>query len=112
MTGRTRTEEAHMPEPGNGGFKTLAIRLEGELHSRLTLVAQLDGLSITDAIRKAIEEYIASKQSEGDFAERAAAMLDEIDRQAALRRVQIEELLGKDQPPPKGRSRRGEESAT
>jgi len=109
MTGRTRTEEvAIMPEPGDGGVKTLAIRLEGDVHSRLTLVAQLDGLSITEAIRKAIEEYITSKQAEGDFAERAAALLDELDRQAALRRVQLEELLGKDSQS-KRRGRRGEE---
>jgi len=108
MTGRTSTEEVAVPEPRNGGVKTLAIRLEGDLHAQLTLVAQLDGLSITDAIRRAIESYIEGKQAEGDFAGRAAAMLDEIDREAAARRQSIEALLGKNQPP-KGRSRRGEE---
>src|SRR5690242_13193720 len=111
MAGRISTEEvAVMPEPRNGGFKTLAIRLEDDVHARLTLVAQVEGLSITDAIRTAIESYIGSKHAESDFASRAAVLLDEIDRQAALRRLQIEELLGKDtQPQPKGRSRRGEE---
>lgn len=111
MTGRTRTEEVAMPEPSNGGVKTLAIRLEGELHARLTLVAQLDGLSITDAIRRAIETYIDSKQAEGDFATRAAAMLDEIDREAAARCQQLEALLGRNQAG-KSRVRRGEESTS
>jgi predicted DNA-binding protein len=109
MTGRTSTEEvAAMPEPRDSGVKTLAIRLEDELHARLSFVAQVEGLGITDAIRQAIESYIENKHAESDFAERAAAMLDEIDRQAALRRAQIEELLGKNNKP-KGRPRRGEE---
>src|SRR5436309_14723023 len=82
MTGRTSTEEvAVMPEPRNGSVKTLAIRLEAELHARLSLVAQLDGLSLTDAIRKAIESYIDSKQAEPNFASRAAAMLGGRDRE-------------------------------
>lgn len=104
-----------MPEPRNGGVKTLAIRLEGDLHAQLSLVAQLDGLSLTDAIRRAIETYIESKKAEPDFAARAAAMLDEIDREATARRLSVEALLGKTEQaeqegePPKGRSRRREE---
>lgn len=106
-----------MPEPRNGGVKTLAIRLEGDLHAQLTLVAQLDGLSLTDAIRRAIEEFIERKRSEGDFAARAAAMLEEIDREAAVRRQSIEALFGKTEAtgepgePAKGRSRRGEQGS-
>jgi hypothetical protein len=117
MTGRTSTEEvADMPEPRNGGVKTLAIRLEGELHAQLSLVAQLDGLTLTDAIRQAIDEFIERKRAEGDFASRAAAMLEEIDREAATRRQSIEALFGKTDPSetagesPKGRSRRGEQT--
>jgi predicted transcriptional regulator len=119
MTGRTSTEEENaMPEPRNGGsIKTLAIRLPDELHAQLGLVAQLDDLTLTDAIRQAIEEFIERKRAEGDFASRAAAMLEEIDREAATRRQSIEALFGKAGPsdestePPKGRSRRGEPSA-
>lgn len=105
-----------MPEPRNGGVKTLAIRLPDDLHAQLSLVAQLDSLSLTDAIRQAIEEFIDSKRAEDDFASRAAAMLEEIDREAATRRQSIEALFGKAGPsdtsgePPKGRSRRGEPS--
>jgi len=114
MAGRTSTEEvAVMPEPRNGGVKTLAIRLPDELHAQLSLVAQLDSLSLTDAIRRAIEEFIERKSAEGDFASRAAAMLEEIDREAAARRQQVEALFGKsDTGPAKGRARRGEEPAS
>jgi len=111
MAGRTRTEEEAMPEPRNGGVKTLAIRLPDDLHAQLSLVAQLDELTLTDTIRRAIEEFIDRKRAEGDFAARAAAMLEEIDREAATRRQSIEALFGKNGPPegsgeqPKGRSR-------
>jgi len=97
-----------MSEAQGGGVKTLAIRLEGDVHARLTFIAQVEGDTITDVIRKAIESYIATKHAESDFANRAAAMLDALDREAAVRRLQIEEFLGKTEPP-KGRSRRGEE---
>jgi hypothetical protein len=116
MTGRISTEEVAVMSQPQGGVKTLAIRLEGDLHAQLSLVAQLDNLSLTDAIRKAIEEYIERKKAEPDFAARAAAMLDEIDREAQARRIQVEALFGKGETspedaadePPKGRSRRGE----
>ncbi|MCA1601180.1 MAG: hypothetical protein LC776_05910 [Acidobacteria bacterium] len=74
--------------------KTLGIRLPDELHTQFVLVAQLDGLSLTDAIRKAVELYVQSKRSEGDFAERATAALEEIEREAASRRSAIEGLFG------------------
>jgi len=74
--------------------KTLGIRLPDELHTQFVLVAQLDGLSLTDAIRKAVELYVQTKRSEGDFAERATAALEEIEREAASRRSAIEGLFG------------------
>ncbi|MGH3903838.1 MAG: hypothetical protein ACRDTE_06575 [Pseudonocardiaceae bacterium] len=74
--------------------KTLGIRLPDELHTQFALVAQLDGLSLTDAIRKAVELYVETKRGEGDFAERATAALEEIEREAATRRAVIQGLFG------------------
>ena len=74
--------------------KTLGIRLPDELHTQFVLVASLDGLSLTDAIRRAVELYVETKRSEGDFAERAAAALEEIEREAASRRSVIQALFG------------------
>lgn len=79
---------------GKAGVKTLGIRLPDELHAQFVLVATLDGLSLTDAVKKAVELYVATKRSEGDFAERAAAVLAEIEREAAARRAAIEGLFG------------------
>lgn len=75
--------------------KTLGIRLPDELHTQFVLVAQLDGLSLTDAVRRAVELYVESKRGEADFAERASQALDEIEREAATRRSAIEGLFGR-----------------
>lgn len=76
------------------GVKTLGIRLPDELHAQFVLVAGLDGLNLTDAIRRAVELYVETKRSEGDFAERATAVLEEIEREAATRRAAIQGLFG------------------
>jgi hypothetical protein len=83
-----------MTDPNKDKVKTLGIRLPDELHTQFVLVAQLDGLSLTDAIRKAVELYVQSKRAEGDFAERATAALEEIEREAATRRSAIQGLFG------------------
>lgn len=81
-------------EPKGPGVKTLGIKLPDELHAQFALVAQLDGLSLTDAMRRAVELYVETKQSEPDFAARAQAALEEIEREAAARRGAIQALFG------------------
>lgn len=106
-------------EPTSGklsGVKTLGIKLPDELHAQFALVAQLDGLSLTDAMRKAVELYVETKQSEGDFAARATAALEEIERETAARRDAIQALFGQSAPAADaakatGRRRSGEASA-
>lgn len=84
-----------MTDPnGKNGVKTLGIKLPPDLHSQFALVAQLDGLNLTDAIRRAVELYVETKQGEADFAARAQAALEEIEREATARRSAIEALFG------------------
>jgi hypothetical protein len=83
-----------------GGVKTLGAKLPTGLHAQFVLVAQLDGLSLADAIVRAVEHYVESKRTEGNFAERAAAALAEIEQEAAARRAAIEGLFGTDTPTP------------
>jgi hypothetical protein len=100
MTGRTAPRRFLMPEPKND-VKTLGVRLRGELHAQFTLVAQLEGLSLADAVIQAVEQYVTAKQSAEDFQQRAAAVLEEIEREAQQRRTAIQSLLG-GQPAPAG----------
>ncbi|WP_063758454.1 hypothetical protein [Kibdelosporangium aridum] len=83
------------PKPdAKSGVKTLGIRLPDALHAQFALVAQLDGISLGDAAIRAVELYVTAKTQESDFAARAAAALDEIEREAAARRGAIESLFG------------------
>lgn len=70
-------------------------------------MAQLDGLSLGDAALQAVELYVETKRSEPDFAERAQAALEEIEREAAARRGAIQRSFGTAalpvKPPARGR---------
>ena len=75
--------------------KTLAIRLDPELHARLSVIAQLSGSTITDEIRTAIATHVDAKASDKDLAGAVAELLEEIERDAAARRDALTGLLGK-----------------
>jgi antitoxin component of RelBE/YafQ-DinJ toxin-antitoxin module len=74
--------------------KTLAIRLDDDLHAQLSVIAQLGELTVTDAIRQAIEQWIETKRSQPELTSRAQSVLDEIERDAAQRRSAIATLFG------------------
>lgn len=84
----------------NGGVKTLGIKVPDALHAQFALVAQLDGISLNDAALRAVELYVTSKRAEDDFAARAQAALDEIEREAAARRGAIQGLFGTEETSP------------
>jgi hypothetical protein len=111
MAGRRNTEEDPAmsdPKPdAKNGVKTLGIRLPDDLHSQFALVAQLDGLNLTDAIRKAVELYVETKCAESDFNTRAAAVLEEIEREANSRRAAIQALFGDGEQSPTVPARKG-----
>jgi uncharacterized protein involved in exopolysaccharide biosynthesis len=100
------------PIPGGerqnpAGVKTLAIRLEPDVHTQLTLIAQLRGSTITDEIRKALMAHIAGIKGSADLASQAESAMAEIDREAAARREAIAQLFGNDQEAAKPRAARG-----
>jgi predicted transcriptional regulator len=105
--------------------KTLAIRLDDDLHAQLSVIATLSELTITDAIRQAIEKWVDEKRSQPELTSRAQSVLDEIERDAAQRRSAIATLFGgpsddtpatDDQPegetPPRRSRGKGGESAS
>jgi hypothetical protein len=90
--------------PGHVVVKTLAIRLEEEQHAQLGMIAQLEELTVTDAIRQAIEQWITERRSNPALQARAEAVLADIERDASTRRGAIAALLGEDTStkPPEG----------
>lgn len=84
--------------PTGRGVKTLAIRLDADLHAQLTLIAQLRDATITDEIKAAIEDRIAAAKSKPELAGKAEAALAEIEREAANRRGALASLFGTTEP--------------
>jgi hypothetical protein len=110
ITDRTNTEEVAMSTQDeapskNGGVKTLAIRLEPEMHAQLSLIAQLRSSTITDEFRAALVAHIAAAKTAPELASKADNALADIERQAALRREAIATLFATEEPPTSGRSR-------
>ena len=64
-------------------MKTLAIRLDDDLHARLTIVAKLAEVSLTDAIRQAIESHVQTMSAKPDIQAKADALRQDIEREAA-----------------------------
>lgn len=81
--------------------KTLAIRLDPELHTQLSVIAQLSGSTITGEIRAAIASHLEAKTANADLAGAAAEMLEEIERDAAIRREALAGLLNQSSEPTK-----------
>ena len=61
-------------------MKTLAIRLEDDQHARLTILAKLSGISMTDAIRAAIEGHIDKLAADTDISAKAETVLADIEQ--------------------------------
>lgn len=80
-------------------MKTLAIRLEDEQHARLTILAKLSGVSLTDTIREAMDARIAALAADPEIAAKAEALTAEIDREAAEQRDAIATLFGTSKRP-------------
>ncbi|WP_328995810.1 hypothetical protein OG394_14210 [Kribbella sp. NBC_01245] len=79
-----------------GSYKTIGVRLNNGLHSQVTMMAKLDGLSLQDALVRGAALYVEKKQAEPDFKDRVAAELKKIEQEAADRRGAIESLFGSD----------------
>ena len=80
-------------------MKTLAIRLDDELHAQLSVVAQLSGTSLTDEIRQALEVHLEAKRANPELTQRAKAVSEEIEQEAQARQAAITTLFGSAEQP-------------
>jgi hypothetical protein len=96
---RTSTEEVAMSEPdtstsgGKNGFKTLGIRFRPDLHTQITVIAQLRGRSFQDEVIVACEAHLAQAKSDPALVTRIQAAIADIDRDAASRRDALAALF-------------------
>ncbi len=58
------------------GQKAMTLRLEDEQAEALEKVAEVDGMSVTDAIREAIDAHIAERTADEAFQKRLRDSMD------------------------------------
>jgi len=75
-------------------MKTLAIRLDDELHAQLSVLAQLSGTSLTEEIRQALEAHLKAMRDNPELTKRAKAVSEEIEHEAQSRQAAIATLFG------------------
>ena len=79
-----------MPEPkGNDAMRTLAVRVTPDYHAQLSMVAQVDGISLTDLFMKALDSYMASRREAPEFKAKVQAALEEAEAQMARTRAML-----------------------
>lgn len=75
-------------------MKTLAIRLEDDVHARLTILAKLAGQPVTDVLRHAVEAHIATMAADPSLSAQAERLAAEIEREASEQRAALAGLFG------------------
>jgi len=78
--------------------KTLAIKMEDDVHAQLTILAQLEEMPVSDALKQAVDGYITSKRSQPELKARLESVLADIERDAATRREAITSLFSEEEP--------------
>jgi hypothetical protein len=77
-----------MPEPkGNDVQRTLAVRVSPDYHAQLSMVAQVDEMSLTDVMMAAMDQYMASRRESEDFKAKVQKALEDAEAQMARTRA-------------------------
>src|SRR4051794_29687395 len=74
-------------------YKTLAIRLNDDVHAQLQVIARLQETSIAAEIQQAIDAHLEAKRSDKELGSRAAAVLESIEAEAKQRQNAIASLF-------------------
>jgi predicted HicB family RNase H-like nuclease len=72
-----------MPEPKGSDVRTLAVRVSPDYHAQLTMVAQVDGMSLTDLMMKALDNHMAARREAPDFKAKVQQALEDAEAQMA-----------------------------
>jgi len=75
-------------------FRTIAVRVEEELHTQLSFIAQLRDSSLTEEVRDAIQKRVANAQDDPELIAKAEAARDQIRREAEARASAIAGFMG------------------
>ena len=94
-------------------YKTLGIRVDNELHARLSFISQLRESTLQGEIVQAIRDRVEAAQSDPDLIAKAAEVREQIEREARARQEAIAGMFGSvalateaESPKPTGRRTR------
>jgi len=57
--------------------KAMSLRLEDELHKELAAVAKVEGVTISEVVRDAVEKHIATRGTDPEFQREVKKKLEE-----------------------------------
>jgi hypothetical protein len=75
-----------MPEPKGNDLRTVAVRVSPDFHAQLSMVAQVDEVSLTDLMLTAPENHMTARREAPDFKARVQKALEEAEAQMARTR--------------------------
>ena len=78
-----------MPEPKGSDVRTLAVRVSPDFHAQLSMVAQVDGISLTDLMMTALQNHVAARRQAEDFQAKVQAALAEEEARMARTRAML-----------------------
>lgn len=78
-----------MAEPKGTEQRTLAVRVSPDFHAQLTMVAQVDDVSLTDLMMTALAGHMAARREAPDFKAKAQKALEEAEAQMARTRAML-----------------------
>lgn len=78
-----------MPEPKGSDVRTLAVRVSPDYHAQLSMVAQVDEISLTDLMMKALDSYMAQRRESADFKAKVQKALEDAEAQMARTRAML-----------------------
>jgi hypothetical protein len=79
-----------MPEPKtNSDVRTLAVRVSSDFHAQLSMVAQVDGISLTDLMMAALQNHVVARREAEDFQAKVQAALAEEEARMARTRAML-----------------------
>jgi len=98
-----------MPEPKGNDVRTLAVRVSPDYHAQLSMVAQVDEMSLTDLMMAALDSYMASRRESEDFKAKVQQALEDAEAQMARTRAMLLGTLPEEASA--SRSRRNQEAS-
>jgi hypothetical protein len=78
-----------MAEPKGNDVRTLAVRVSPDFHAQLSMVAQVDEVSLTDLMMTALENHMTARREAPDFKAKVQKALEEAEAQMARTRARL-----------------------